>query len=71
MKQFYATYQQHEKLSAVLTQISWTNHLHILSKAKSLEEKEFYFGAHDLTSALMWGSKMASVSPFHILVRET
>lgn len=42
MKQFYETYQSHENLSALLTQISWTNHLHILSKTKSLEEKEFY-----------------------------
>lgn len=42
MKQFYETYQPHENLSALLTQISWTNHLHILSKTRSLEEKEFY-----------------------------
>ncbi|OJW48855.1 MAG: hypothetical protein BGO67_07440 [Alphaproteobacteria bacterium 41-28] len=42
MKQFYETYQGHEKLSALLTEITWSNHLHILSKTKSLEEKEFY-----------------------------
>ncbi len=29
-------------MSALLTQISWTNHLLIMSGAKSLEEKEFY-----------------------------
>ena len=42
MKQFYETYQGVENLSALLTEITWTNHLHILSKTKSLEEKEFY-----------------------------
>src|SRR5262249_47281593 len=42
MKQFYDTYQGNEKLSAVLTEISWTNHLHILSKTKSDDEKQFY-----------------------------
>lgn len=43
MKQFYEAYRNHPKLSAVLTEISWTNHLHVLSKTKSIEEKEFYF----------------------------
>ncbi len=42
MKQFYETYSAHEKLSTLLTEISWSNHLHILSKTKTLEEKEFY-----------------------------
>lgn len=42
MKQFYETYQSNEKVSAMLTQISWTNHLLILSKTKTIEEKEFY-----------------------------
>jgi predicted nuclease of restriction endonuclease-like (RecB) superfamily len=42
MKQFYDTYQKDTKLSALLTEISWTNHLHILAKTKSIEEKEFY-----------------------------
>ncbi|AIL13796.1 hypothetical protein IM40_10400 (plasmid) [Candidatus Paracaedimonas acanthamoebae] len=42
MKQFYETYQGIEKLSAALTEISWSNHLHILSKTKTIEEKEFY-----------------------------
>ena len=42
MKQFYETYADQPKLSAMLTEISWTNHLHILSKTKSIEEKEFY-----------------------------
>lgn len=42
MKQFYETYPQRKFVSAVLTQIGWTNHLLILSKTKSKEEREFY-----------------------------
>lgn len=42
MKQFYETYKDDEFVSALLTQISWTNHLMIMSKAKSKEERDFY-----------------------------
>lgn len=42
MKQFYEAYSDQPKLSALLREISWTNNLLILSKAKSVEEKEFY-----------------------------
>ena len=42
MKQFYETYREDEFVSALLTQISWTNHLLIMSKAKSKEERDFY-----------------------------
>jgi predicted nuclease of restriction endonuclease-like (RecB) superfamily len=42
MKQFYDTYKNFPKLSALLRQISWTNNLSILSRAKSSEEREFY-----------------------------
>ena len=42
MKQFYETYCGNAKLSTLLTEIGWSNHMHILSKAKSNEEKEFY-----------------------------
>ncbi len=42
MKQFYETYAPFPKLSALLTETTWTNHLHILSKTKTIEEKEFY-----------------------------
>ena len=42
MKQFYETYVDDEFVSALLTQISWTNHLAILSKAKTAEERHFY-----------------------------
>ena len=43
MKQFYETYAgENEKLSTVLREISWSNNLTILSRAKSLEERDFY-----------------------------
>lgn len=42
MKQFYETYCEDEFVSALLTQMSWTNHLTIMSKAKSVEERHFY-----------------------------
>ncbi len=42
MKQFYETYQGNEKLSTLLTEVGWSNHLHVLAKTKTLEEKVFY-----------------------------
>ncbi len=42
MKQFYEIYAEDEFVSALLTQISWTNHLAIMSKAKTAEERHFY-----------------------------
>lgn len=42
MKQFYETYKDKEFVSTLLTQISWSNHLAILSSSKSDEEREFY-----------------------------
>lgn len=42
MRQFYTTYQDSEFVSTVLTQISWSNHLAILSRCKTPEEREFY-----------------------------
>lgn len=42
MKQFYETYKDQPKLSSLMTEITWTHHLHILSKTKTLEEKAFY-----------------------------
>lgn len=44
MKQFYETYKGNEFVSPLVTQISWTNHLLILSGTKTIEEKEFYIG---------------------------
>ena len=42
MKQFFETYKDNENVSPLVTQISWSNHLLILSGAKTIEEKEFY-----------------------------
>ena len=42
MKQFYEIYAGDEFVSALLTQINWTNHLAIMSKAKTVEERHFY-----------------------------
>jgi predicted nuclease of restriction endonuclease-like (RecB) superfamily len=42
MRQFYETYSHDKFVSPMVTQISWTNHLLILSKTKSHEEREFY-----------------------------
>ncbi len=42
MKQFYETYAGNKNVSALLTQLSWTNHLLIMSGCKSDEEREFY-----------------------------
>lgn len=41
MKQFYETYHENTGLSAVLTEITWTNHLHILSKQSLWKKKSF------------------------------
>jgi predicted nuclease of restriction endonuclease-like (RecB) superfamily len=42
MKQFYETYKDFPKLAPVVREISWTNNLTILSRANTIEEKEFY-----------------------------
>lgn len=42
MKQFYETYNGIEIVSPLVTQLSWTNHITLLSKCKSIEEKQFY-----------------------------
>ena len=42
MRQFYETYKDDEFVSALLTQISWTNHLLLMSKSKTKEERDFY-----------------------------
>ena len=42
MKQFYETYSGDEFVTTLLTQISWSNHLAIMSKAKTQEERHFY-----------------------------
>ena len=42
MKQFYETYNDDEIVTPLVTQISWTNHLLIMSDSKSAEERRFY-----------------------------
>ena len=42
MKQFYELYKDDEKVSTLLTQLSWSNHLKIMSSCKSAEERLFY-----------------------------
>ena len=42
MKQFYETYAGKENVTPLVTQLSWTNHLLIMSGSKSDEEREFY-----------------------------
>ena len=42
MKQFYEAYHSNPKLSPLVREISWTNNMIILSKAKTEKEREFY-----------------------------
>lgn len=42
MRQFYEIYNGNPNVSPLVTQISWTNHLLIMSGSKSSEEREFY-----------------------------
>ena len=42
MKQFYELYKDNEKVSPLVTQLSWTNHLKIMSACKSMDERIFY-----------------------------
>ena len=42
MKQFYELYKDNPTVSPLVTQISWTNHLLIMSGCKSDEERESY-----------------------------
>ncbi len=42
MKQFYDTYCKNEKLATLLREISWSNNMLIMARAKSNEAREFY-----------------------------
>lgn len=55
MKQFYETYYTNKKVSTLLTQISWSNHLTILSKCKTIEEKQFYIA---LSAKEKWSNRI-------------
>lgn len=41
MKQFYETYKDYSNIS-LLDELTWTNNIIIMSKTKTIEEKEFY-----------------------------
>ncbi len=42
MKQFYETYKAYPKLSSMLRKITWTHNLIIMSRCKTIKEREFY-----------------------------
>lgn len=42
MRQFYEAYRGSQKVSPLVTQLPWTQHLILLSQAKSAEIREFY-----------------------------
>lgn len=42
MKDFYLSYCEKEKLTALLAEISWTHHVYILERCKDPLEREFY-----------------------------
>ena len=42
MKQFHDLYDNYKKLSTVLRELSWSSHLHIMSKTRTSQEREFY-----------------------------
>jgi predicted nuclease of restriction endonuclease-like (RecB) superfamily len=42
MRQFYETYKDDQKVSALLRQLPWTHNLTIISQSKRPEEREFY-----------------------------
>jgi predicted nuclease of restriction endonuclease-like (RecB) superfamily len=42
MRQFFVAYPEAAKLSTLSRQLPWSSHLHILSRAKREEEREFY-----------------------------
>jgi predicted nuclease of restriction endonuclease-like (RecB) superfamily len=42
MKLIYDTYKENQFLTTLLSELSWSANLHILSKTKTIEEKEFY-----------------------------
>ena len=41
MKQFYELYKDNEKVSPLVTQLSWTNYLKTMSASKSMDERIF------------------------------
>jgi predicted nuclease of restriction endonuclease-like (RecB) superfamily len=45
MRQFFETYRDHPELSTLLRELPWSSNLHILTRARSPEEREFYLRA--------------------------
>jgi predicted nuclease of restriction endonuclease-like (RecB) superfamily len=54
MRQFYETYRDQPKLSALLRELSWTHNLFIMGKCKRDEEREFYLR---LAQSQQWPSR--------------
>ena len=54
MRQFYEAYRHDEKVSALLTQLPWTQNLTILTQSKRPEEREFYLR---MTVRERWSSR--------------
>ncbi len=54
MRQFYETYRKDEKVSALLTQLTWSHNLLILGKSKRAEEREFYLR---MATSEKWSSR--------------
>ncbi|WP_394756426.1 YhcG family protein [Rhodoferax sp.] len=42
MRQFFEVYQNDSKLSPLLRELPWSSHLHIMSRSKRIEDREFY-----------------------------
>lgn len=42
MRQFFVAYREYPALSPLLRELPWSPHLHILSRSKRPEEREFY-----------------------------
>jgi predicted nuclease of restriction endonuclease-like (RecB) superfamily len=54
MRQFYATYRNEPKVSALLRQLPWTHNVLILGKCRRAEEREFYLR---LAAQEQWSSR--------------
>jgi predicted nuclease of restriction endonuclease-like (RecB) superfamily len=54
VRQFYETYRDQPKLSALLRELTWTHNLFILGKCKREEEREFYLR---LAAGQKWTSR--------------
>lgn len=60
MKQFYETYKDDGFVTPLATQISWTNHLLIMSGSKTVEERRFYMA---LCAKVHYSQNVFSIYP--------